>query len=167
MARTVNIMSGDSVTVVRPNVAIEAQAVDASTFTGAEYSIGTTSMGTLNENTTSSSTNTNSVSIPSTTLANVGLNGSARITFSAINNGKLFQSTNSDAPPVLVESIVLSIDIYNDGGSRVNVQGLREPIILSFNIMRRQTTPSNTISACASWDTDSKSQINFTDVISF
>ncbi|XP_019854703.1 PREDICTED: uncharacterized protein LOC109583711, partial [Amphimedon queenslandica] len=165
MARTANITRGGSVTVVRPNVAIEAQAVEASTFNGAEFSIGTTSTGTLDENTTSSSTNVNSVSIPPTLLTNVGVNGSARIGFSAITNSKLFQprDTSSNTPPVRVESIVLSIDIYIDGGSRVTVQELSDPITLSFTITlntgssrrRRQATPSNTISECAFWDTTS------------
>ena len=149
MARTVNITNGDSVTVVRPNLAIEAQVVEASTFSGTEFSIGTTSTGTLDENSTSSSSNANSISLPSTLLTNVGVNGSARLGFSAITNGRLFQDTGAT-----VLTIVLSADVYNSAGSRVNVEGLNDPIRLSF----RTVTSSNTM-RCVFWDPNSKLQI--------
>ena len=149
IASTLTITSGDSATVVRSKLAVRAQRIDSSSFSGAQLSVSTTSTGALDNNSLSSSNNANSdasIFLPSTLLTSTGVTGSARLGFSAITNGRLFQDTS-----VTVSTIVLSADVYNSAGSRVNVEGLSDPITLSFTV-----TSSNTMSWCAFWDTTSK-----------
>lgn len=123
--------------------------VDSSSFSGTQLSVSTTSTGTLNNNSLSSSTNANSdasISLPSTLLTTAGVTGPARLGFSVIANGKLFQDTG-----VTVSTIVMSVDVYNNGGSRVPVQGLSDPVMVSFTV-----TSSSIMSECAFWDSTSK-----------